>query len=136
MTTRSSRSTVMVSFLVFLAIACASTAHRSSPNAVPCAGEAEPTALKIEPGSEIVPPKPLHRVEPIASASLRGRSAVATINAVIGEDGRPRHTCITDGDPEWGRAVEAAFRQWLFEPATLHGKPVAVRFTLTTRWRS
>lgn len=100
-----------------------------------CAARAEPTALKIAPGSGITPPKSLRRVEPIAPNGLAGREVLATIEAVIGEDGKPRHICFGNGDPEWGPAVATAFEGWLFEPATLDGRPVAVLFTLTSRLR-
>lgn len=118
-----------------LAIACAATAPLPRTPAQSCAAQAEPTALKMEPGNGVIPPKAIHRVEPLAPASLVGRATVATVEAIIGEDGKPRHICFASGDPEWGNAVAAAFKQWLFEPATLQGKPVAVQFTLTTRLR-
>jgi outer membrane biosynthesis protein TonB len=128
---------IRVLMLVVLAIfsaSCASTAQQSITNTGPCWQEAEPAALKFEPGSGITPPRPVHRAEPILHVRP-AQEAEATIEAVIGEDGRPRHICITSGNPDWGRAVAAAFRQWVFEPATLDGKPVAVQFTLTTRFR-
>ena len=87
------------------------------------------------PGSGITPPKAVHRVEPTTPASLRGTEAVAIIQAIIGEDGQPRHICISDGNEEWARQTADAFRHWRFEPATLDGKPVAVQFTLTMRLR-
>lgn len=100
-----------------------------------CAAAAEPTALKIENGSGITPPKSIYRREPLTPASVRGRGAVAIIEAVIGEDGKPRHVCLLEGDEEWGTAVVAAFREWTFEPATLSGKKVAVVFRLTAKSR-
>ncbi|HEX6084569.1 MAG TPA: energy transducer TonB [Thermoanaerobaculia bacterium] len=98
-----------------------------------CAADAEPAALKVKTGSGIVPPKVMHRVEPTMPASLSGQAAVATIQAIIGEDGMPRHICISAGNEEWGRQVAEALRYWRFQPATLDGKPVAVQFELTTR---
>ena len=129
---------IRVLMLVLLAIfseSCASTAQQSMTNTGPCWQEAEPNALKFESGSGITPPKPVYRAQPVFPRGLAHQEAEATIEAVIGEDGRPRHICITAGNPDWGRAVAAAFRQWVFEPATLDGKPVAVQFTLTTRFR-
>jgi hypothetical protein len=117
--------------VLVLCTACAAT-HAPEPPS--CAALAEPTALKIERGNGITPPKSLHRVDPIAPANLHDRSAVARIDAVIGEDGKPRHICITRGDPLWADAAAAAVREWTFEPATLNGKPVAVLFTLTTKF--
>ncbi|HJQ38196.1 MAG TPA: hypothetical protein VKB93_13755 [Thermoanaerobaculia bacterium] len=62
-------------------------------------------------------------MEPMTPVALRGTSALATIQAIIGEDGKPRHLCIAGGDPEWGKAVAAVFQQWVFEPPTLNGNP-------------
>jgi hypothetical protein len=118
-----------------LALACSATAPVVKTPSQSCAAQAEPTALKIEPGSGITPPKAIHRVEPLAPASLAGRGAFAIVEAIIGEDGKPRHICFASGDSDWGNAVAVAFKQWLFEPATLEGKPVAVQFTLTMRLR-
>ena len=133
---------VIVMLLLFviavLTVGCAtgtSSSPTSSTSADSCAARAEPTALKITAGSGITPPKAVHRVEPLTPASLAGREAVATLEAVIGEDGSPRHICFRDGDPDWGQSVAAALANWRFEPATLQGKPVAVLFTLTTRLR-
>src|SRR4029078_4679730 len=116
-----------------LIICCSAVAPVAKTQSPSCAAQAEPTALKIEPGSAITPPKTIRRVEPLAPASLVGRITVATVEAIIGEDGKPRHICVASGDPEWGNAVADALKQWLFEPATLQGKPVAVQFSLTSK---
>jgi hypothetical protein len=121
-----------------LAAACASTTSSSQTAAIAsesCAAKADPTALKLGPGSGITAPKVLHRVEPLAPEALRGREALATVEAVIGEDGKARHICFREGDREWGQAIAAVLGAWRFEPATLDGKPVAVVFTLTSRLR-
>jgi outer membrane biosynthesis protein TonB len=122
--------------LVLLAISlisCTSAAPDAMVQLGPCAAEAEPTALTMAEGSGIVAPKVIHRVEPNAR-SMAGRRATAIVEAVIGEDGVPRHICVATGDPEWGRIVADALRYWRFEPGTLNGKPVAVRFSLTSQW--
>jgi hypothetical protein len=108
-----------------------SQAERSRPS---CASEAEPTALKLQKGSGITPPRATSRREPQASASVED-GATAVIAAIIGEEGVPRHICQMEGDEEWGPATIDAFREWRFEPATLDGKPVAVQFTLTMKFR-
>jgi DMSO/TMAO reductase YedYZ molybdopterin-dependent catalytic subunit len=116
----------------------ASTAAPSAPAAAPadsCAAMAEPTARRIAPGSGITPPNPVYRVEPVAPRAVLGLDAVATVEAVIGEDGKVRHICYRDGDREWAAAVAEALRNWRFEPAKLDGKPVATLFTLTTKLR-
>ena len=128
------RSGLLTALGVLWILSCASQAPFVSSRSG-CAAAAEPTALKFGPGSGITPPKAVHRVEPTTPESLRGTEAVAIIQAIIGEDGSPRHICISDGNEEWGRQVAEAFRHWRFEPATLDGKPVAVQFTLTMRLR-
>jgi outer membrane biosynthesis protein TonB len=97
-----------------------------------CAAVAEPTALKIRKDSGVTPPRATYRKEPKAQSSLAD-GTIATIAAIIGEDGHPRHVCQMSGNEEWGRAVMEAFQSWRFEPATLNGSPVAVQFTLTTK---
>lgn len=122
--------------LVLLAISlvsCTSAAPDAMVQSGPCPAEAEPTAVTIEEGSGIIAPKVIHRAEPKAR-SMAGRRATAIVEAVIGEDGVPRHICVTSGDPDWGRIVADAVREWRFEPATRDGKPVAVRFSLTSKW--
>ena len=126
------RSRLVIAFAVLWMLSCASHApSMSSPSQ--CAAAAEPTALKVEDGSGITAPEVVHRVEPTMSESLRGTEAVATIQAIIGEDGTPRHICISDGNEEWGKQVADALRYRRFRPATLDGKPVAVQFSFTTR---
>jgi hypothetical protein len=124
--------------LILIAIAgvsaaCGTASPFSTPSlaSISCAAKAEPTALEITPDSGIAPPKAVHRVDPVAPSHLTRGEAI--IDAVIGEDGRPRHICLRTGDPEWGQAAATAFQNWQFEPATMDGKPVAVLFTLTTR---
>jgi hypothetical protein len=44
--------------------------------------------------------------------------------------------CRTSGDQQFVKSVVAAMRQWIFEPATLDGKPIKVRFRLTSRFHN
>jgi TonB family protein len=96
----------------------------------------QPPVPTVEGSPDIQAPVVIQRVEPIVGRSLRGRTATATVEAIIGEDGTPRNICVTEGDPEWGRAVAAALRKWRFKPGTLQGKPVPILFSLTSSWRS
>jgi protein TonB len=96
----------------------------------------QPPVPTVEGSPEIQAPVVIQKVEPIVKRSLRGRTALATVEAIVGEDGKARNVCVTSGDPEWGRAVAVALRKWRFKPATLNGKPIAVRFELTSTWRS
>lgn len=129
-------SALAIPVVVLCASACSSAAGPGSDMpGEPCAADVRgvPTT---EANPEIVPPTATRRVEPQAPQSLLGRTALTTVEAIIGEDGRPRNICVTSGDPDWGRAVAAALRKWEFKPATLQGKPIAIRFTLTSSFRS
>jgi hypothetical protein len=66
---------------------------------------------------------------------MGGAERTATIYAIIGENGKPRHVCVGSGDRVWGKLAVDALRQWQFEPATLEGKPVAVQFEMVTTFR-
>jgi TonB family protein len=126
-----------LSFVVLLAAACSSTAVDPAEGSEElCAAMVQPPVPRAEGNSDIQAPVVIRKVEPVAGRSLRGRSADATVEAIIGEDGKVRNVCVISGDPEWGRAVARAVRQWEFKPGTMNGKPVAVIFTLTTAWRS
>lgn len=115
-------------------VSLTSCATAKSPvSEMSCLDRLEPTALRVEPHNGIKAPIPIQRQEPIVSKLLR-HGAMATLEAVIGENGVPRNICLSEGDREWGLAMIEAFKQWRFEPATLDGRPVAVRFTLTTEY--
>jgi protein TonB len=85
-------------------------------------------------GGDVKPPVALTRVEINFDECIRQKKPVGMpiIEAVIDENGRvqqarllkPLHPCAE-------RATLNAVRQWRFKPATLDGKPVAVRYTMT-----
>jgi hypothetical protein len=117
---------------------CATSPPSSEAFSTPvesCAAKAEPTAQQAVAGGDITPPKVIRRVEPHVSDALVHRGASATLAAVIGEDGRPRHICIQSGDAEWGSAMTEALQQWVFEPGTIQGKPIPVLFNITSTLR-
>jgi hypothetical protein len=122
---------VAVGAQLVLGCATAPSSQATTPN---CAQLAEPSALTVAKDGEITPPKAIFRKEPIAPDSLR-ESAVADLGAVIGEDGKLRHICFMGGDEMWGQAAADALQDWRFEPATLDGRPVAVLFKVTMRFR-
>jgi hypothetical protein len=83
---------------------------------------------------EVIAPKVLERVNPMPPM-IRG-DHIAVIDAIIDERGRVSDICPVSGDVRFVRAVSEAVRQWRFSPArTRDGKPLAVRFHLTTRFR-
>ncbi len=128
----------LASALAFvLASGCASTGVSSSNESGDvCAAMVQPPVPAASDNPAIQAPVVIQRVEPVVGRGLMGRSAEATVEAIIGEDGVPRNICVTSGDPEWGRVVVRALRQWQFRPGTMDGKPVAVMFSLTSRWSS
>ena len=95
-------------------------------------------ALPRSTGSGIQPPKVIRRVEPMANPEWvrSGRRRAATIEAVINTAGRVEAVWYVSGDRPWAEAVAAAVRDWTFEPARRNGEPVAVRFSLTSTFKS
>jgi hypothetical protein len=56
-------------------------------------------------------------------------------DAIIDETGKVRHPVVTEGfEPLMVYATLHTLRDWRFRPARLAGKPVAVYYTLTTRF--
>jgi len=83
-------------------------------------------------GGNVQPPKVLRKVEP-QSPPYSGTHTVQ-VESIIDETGRVSAICAATGEPQFIESVVKALRQWTFEPATLDGKPVKVRFSLTTRF--
>jgi TonB family protein len=51
---------------------------------------------------------------------------------IVDEDGCLRQVEILEGsDEKLNAVVLAAFRQWVFQPATLEGQPVSAHYVLT-----
>ena len=99
----------------------------------------EPTAdgarAVIPPPSRItegmVPPKLVKQVEPDYPADLKhaGTTGLVVCEAVIGADGSVTDVRIlrgAEGLPSLDESALAAVRQWIYEPATRDGVPVAV----------
>jgi TonB family protein len=113
-----------------LAIAVASCATQQSPAAPP------PEWRTVEPCDPNLPvvtaPKLIKRVDPILPP-ITGTHWVQT-ESIIDESGRVTSICRVSGDPALVESVLTAMRQWTFEPITRDGKPIKVRFALTTRF--
>ena len=52
----------------------------------------------------------------------------------IDRDGIPRRIRVLQGFPALSEAAVAAAEQWRFEPATLHGEPVAFDYRLAVNF--
>ncbi len=81
-----------------------------------------------------MPPKVIRRVDPQMTREFRrSRSdARATVEAVVDEQGKVADVWYVEGDERWAWIVAFALRKWEFEPATLDGKPIAVRFKMSS----
>jgi TonB family protein len=93
---------------------------------------ADPKPLEVdEAKAKATRPVILHQVTPHGGFASR-LSGKAVIEAVIDEDGCVRQPRITEGQ---GTSIAAAgldaIRKWVFEPATVDGRPVRVVYYLT-----
>ena len=95
-----------------------------------CPSDVQPPVASVESNPAIKPPEVIHRVHPPPDRDRVMSVTEATVEAIIGEDGVPRNVCVTAGDVAWGRHLAESFRQWRFRPATLDGKPIAVRLEM------
>ena len=97
----------------------------------------EPETPVVKVGGDIRPPRLLHRVEPdyprlAVAAHIEGD---VVLTAIIDTDGRVRQLTVQSGHPQLAHAARAAVAQWLYEPTTLNGQPVAVQLDVTVKFR-
>lgn len=87
-------------------------------------------------GAGPTPPRLTSRVAPAYPEAMQGVQGVVVLEVTIGTDGRVRHPKVLKQlHPTLDQnAVDAAL-QWVFEPATLDGEPVEVRYTLTFQFK-
>jgi len=111
--------------------------NRQEPVGAP---EGTGAAAKPEPlraGGPVSRPEILYRVNPVYPVDLRKKHAQGTVilEAVIDEEGCVTRTKVLRAE-ETGFAEQAvaAVTRWVFKPATLDGRPVAVYYTLTTNF--
>lgn len=124
---------LVVALVMGLLIACASS---HATEGASCLQSIDPSIPKAEPGGAIIAPRVLQRMAPHATGdAVRRLPLTAAVEAVIEADGAVGQVCRVSGDPEWAKTLADAVRQWRFEPATLDGKPLAVRFTITSSIR-
>lgn len=68
-------------------------------------------------------------------ARQEGINGVVVMDCVITEDGSVRDVKVVNSNAHiLSEAAVEAVEQWTFEPATLDGIPVAIRYTLTVRF--
>lgn len=106
------------------------------------AGKAQPVSQKVYPMGDkrLVPPKLISQVNPIypeeaQKKRLQGRTVV---EVVISDKGTITRAKVVKEEPAghgFGKAAVEAAKQWRFEPATLHGRPVAVTWFITTNFK-
>ncbi|HXE74623.1 MAG TPA: energy transducer TonB [Candidatus Xenobia bacterium] len=83
------------------------------------------------------PPRLRQRVEPVyprlaIAAHIEGD---VVLTAIIDTDGRVRQLTVKSGHPQLAQAARDAVAQWLYEPTTLNGQPVAVQLDVTVKFR-
>ena len=110
---------------------------RVIPDPPPIA-HATDTRTVVDAGIDIDPPRALHRVEPRYTEAARKIrfEGVVVLSLLIDTNGQVTDVTVIRGLP-FGlseNAVSAA-RQWRFEPCSINGNPVSVRYTLTIQFR-
>jgi protein TonB len=74
----------------------------------------------------------IHRVEPVVPAAFGSLRETVVLHAKIGKDGHIRSVkVIGSPNPDLALAASNAVRQWVYEPASLDGRPVEVSATIT-----
>jgi len=93
------------------------------------------TPLKIE--GNVLPPQKIYGPQPLYTEEARRErvQGVVILETVIDKEGNITNVKVLKGLP-LGLTESAVLTacQWQFEPATLHGEPVATYFNLTTRF--
>lgn len=98
--------------------------------------EGRPLYRYVEEGT-ISEPKRLEGPNPRYPEEARkeGINGVVVMEAVIGEDGSVREVKVVRSNAKiLTEAALEAVEKWIFEPATLEGAPVAVRYILTVKF--
>jgi hypothetical protein len=91
-----------------------------------------------KPMEGVQPPEVLRKVKPKCPGGFRQMRSAGrvTVEAIIGEDGVPRHPRVLTigGVPALKYVALDSLREWLFKPARLEGKPVKVYYVLTVNF--
>ncbi|TFG37855.1 MAG: TonB family protein, partial [Candidatus Aminicenantes bacterium] len=111
---------------------------KASPPAPPTAEVFNSNVHKYVEGGEIEPPEALDKLPPKYPPEMRkaGISGRVVAELVIDQNGVVRDVAIQESPAEeLSAAATEAFEQWTFEPATMDGKPVAVRYIVTVEFK-
>jgi TonB family protein len=82
----------------------------------------------------LVKPVPIEKVVPKYPEDAKEEKVTGevVIEAYVGADGKVLEAkAIKDPDPRLAQAALEAFKQWKFKPATVKGKPVKAKMTVT-----
>ena len=106
--------------------------------AFPMAGSAW-AAGPMRVGGDVKPPEVMYK-EPLEypeSARIAKAEGDVILELIIDEKGRVKNPTVwkSSGYPDLDKSAQDAIAQWIFQPATLEGKPVAVYFTITIRFK-
>jgi len=87
---------------------------------------------------KITEPRKLETPRPVYPEHLRKEKVqgVVILETVVTVEGLVSDVkVLNDAHPDFAQAAKEAVRQWTFEPATLDGDPVAVKYILTAQFR-
>ncbi len=107
--------------------------------AFPMTGTAWADDKPVRVGGKVQPPKVLSKTPPEYPDSARKDKVEGTtvLDITIDKQGKVKDPTVkqSSGHEDLDKAAVEAFSAWLFQPATLDGKPVAVYYTITINFR-
>jgi len=106
------------------------------PAARPTAKPIEAVATSLQ-QADFVPPKLLRAVRAVASLDdlLDFETGSVTIDAIVDASGAVSSMNVLSGPPSLRRPALEALKNYKYEPATLHGRPVAAHVTVKIQFR-
>lgn len=113
------------------------TSKHSAPRA--SLKDAASSADLPSPGATIVPPKLIKSVRAVASPNAleyfaHDKTATVTLDAVVDATGRVKSMKVLSGPASLRDSAVEALKQYRYEPATQHGKPVATHVTVPIKF--
>lgn len=126
--------------LIALSVLLVVAAPLVSAQAISAAKTAAP-ATSIAPikiGGDVLPPVLIHSVEPQYPRPLfhKPRPSITLVGLTVPVDGVPTDLHIVkSGGASFDKAALKAVKQYRFNPATLHGKPVPVAINVQNQFK-